>query len=50
MRIVIEIDAPADAVQGVKESVCMALERWGDGKVVEIIATEPEQMRIGGKR
>ena len=49
MRIVIEVDAPADATQGIKESLCMAIERWGTGRVVEITAKEPEQMKIGGK-
>lgn len=46
MRIVIEIDAPAELTQGIKEAVCMALEPWGQGRVVEVSGGETEQVRL----
>lgn len=47
MELRIKVDAPADAVIGIKETVCMTLERWGNAKVVEILDEPPEQMEIG---
>ena len=49
LRFVIEVDAPADATQGVKEKLVMDLERFGDVRVVRVEGVEPEQMRIGGQ-
>ena len=44
MKIVIECAAPLGAAQGIKESLCMFLERWGDARVVEIREDTVEQL------
>lgn len=51
-RITIQVDAPSEMIQGVKEDIATRLEKFGDAKVVEVQNDEPEQMRIsvGGVR
>lgn len=39
LRIVVDVDAPIYAAQGIKESLAMFLERWGDTNIQSI--TEP---------
>lgn len=46
MKIVIECKAPLGAAQGIKESLCMFLEQWGDARVVEIREDRAEQLRM----
>ena len=46
LRIVIEVTGEAVDPQGVKESVAMELERFGDVRVVEVRCIEPEQIKI----
>ena len=40
MRLIIDIKAHPGDVQGIKEAVCMALEKWGSGCVVEVVLNE----------
>lgn len=49
IRITVEIDAPAEAAQGVKEKLAMDLERFGGVRVVRVEAVAPEQLQIGGQ-
>lgn len=49
LRITVEVDAPAEAAQGVKEKLAMDLERFGDVRVVRVEGVEEEQMKIGGQ-
>lgn len=46
--IKIEVNAPHDMAQGIKEQLAVLLERWGDTRVVSVEERGPEQMRIGG--
>lgn len=49
--IVLQVNAPLHMAQGIKESLAMYLERFGDTKVLEVRA-EPgriEQTEIGGR-
>lgn len=51
MIIVLQVDAPLHMAQGIKESLAMYLERFGDTKVLEVRpdkAAQIEQMKIGG--
>ena len=51
MIIVLQVDAPPYMVQGVKETLAMYLERYGDTKVIDVRPDETaqiEQMKIGG--
>lgn len=41
--ITIRVDAPAGMAQGVKESLAMFLERYGDSKVIGIKEVLPKQ-------
>ena len=36
LRITLEVDAPAEAAQGVKEQIAMELEKYGDVRVVKV--------------
>lgn len=49
IRIIIDVEAPSGQAIGVKEDIAMYLERYGDCKVVDVIESLPEQMKIGGK-
>ena len=51
MIIVLQVNAPLHMAQGIKESLAMQLERYGDVKVLEVRPDNPgkiEQMAIGG--
>ena len=45
LKLTIEVDAPADAVQGVKEQIAMELERYGDVRVVKVEETGQRKWR-----
>lgn len=49
MTITIQVNAPPDAAQGVKEALAMWLERYGDARVVSVTVDRPEQMQIWRK-
>ena len=46
LTIRIEVDRPAGQAIGIKEDLAMYLEKFGDARVVEIIETKPEQLKI----
>lgn len=48
LTITIQVNAPPDAAQGVKEALAMWLEQYGDARVVSVTADWPEQMRMEG--
>lgn len=48
LTVVVRVNAPPDAAQGVKEALAMWLERYGDARVVSISGDMPEQMRMEG--
>ena len=51
MIIVLQVDAPLHMAKGIKESIAMHLERYGDTKVLEVRPDEGaqiEQLKIGG--
>lgn len=51
LTITVEVDAPAEDAQGIKERIAMDLERYGDVRVVNVKSSgyRPRQMEIGGK-
>lgn len=52
MIIVLQVNAPLHMAQGIKETLAMHLERYGDTKVIEIRPEESgkiEQMMMGGR-
>lgn len=49
LTITIQVNAPPDAAQSVKEALAMWLERFGDARVVSVTEDEPEQMQIWRK-
>lgn len=52
MIIVLQVKAPPFMAQGIKESLAMYIERFGDTKVLEVrLEDRPqEQMTMGGVR
>ena len=49
MIIVLQVNAPLHMAQGIKESIAMQLERYGDTKVLSIHAEETakqEEMKL----
>ena len=51
MIIVLQVNAPLFMTQGIKESLAMYLERYGDTKVLEVRPDnreQIEQLKIGG--
>ena len=52
MIIVLQVNAPPHMAQGIKESLAMTLEHYGDTKVLEVrIEEQPhEQMTMRGVR
>lgn len=50
MIIVVKVNAPMHMAQGIKETLAMQLERYGDTRVVEVRAEDPraEQTSIKG--
>lgn len=50
ITIVIQVDAPPDSAQAVKETLGMYMERFGDTRVVDIREDVPQQMTFGMTR
>lgn len=50
LTITIKANVPAANAQGIKESIAMDIERYGDCKVVSIVSDRghEEQMTMGG--
>lgn len=48
LRIILEVDAPPGQAIGIKESLAMAAEQYGDTRVVSVVESLPEQMKIQG--
>ena len=46
LTVVVRVNAPQGAAQGVKEALAMWLERFGDARVVSVTEDEPEQMSL----
>lgn len=46
IRVVVEVDAPTGQAIGVKESLAMWLERYGDTRVVAVEEVRPQQMKM----
>lgn len=46
LTVTVQVKAPPDMAQAVKEALAMWLERYGDARVVSIQADAPEQMTI----
>jgi hypothetical protein len=46
MIVVIKVDAPLHMAQGIKETLAMQLERFGDTKVLAIRADEEAQQEV----
>lgn len=42
LTITVEVNAPVELAQGVKEQIAMELEKFGDVRVVKIEETKPE--------
>lgn len=49
LTVTIRVNALPETAQGVKESLAMWLEQYGDARVVSVTTEEPRQMTIGGK-
>lgn len=52
LTITVEVNAPAELAQGIKERIAMDLERYGDVRVVSVKTSgyRPRQMEIGETR
>lgn len=48
LRIVVEVDRPAGQAIGIKESLAMYLEQFGDARVVEVKEIPHEQITLKG--
>lgn len=48
LRIVVEVDRPAGQAIGIKESLAMYLEQFGDARVVEVTEIPHEQITLEG--
>lgn len=46
LTVTVQVKAPPDMAQAVKEALAMWLEGYGDARVVSVVAKAPEQMRI----
>lgn len=46
LTITIQVNAPADMAQGVKEHLAMVLEQFGDTRVVSIVEDKPQQIKM----
>lgn len=44
--VTVEVDAPAELAQGVKEDLAMYLERFGLSRVVSVEAVYPRQLSL----
>ena len=45
LRITLEVEAPAEAAQGVQEQIAMELEKYGDVRVVKVEETGQRKWR-----
>ena len=50
LTVTVQVKAPPDMAQAVKESLSMWLECYGDARVVSVMTEAPKQMRIGRER
>lgn len=48
LRIVVEITGEVEDAQGVKEKLAMAMEKYGNVRVVSVTRKEDEQMKLEG--
>ena len=48
LRVVLLVDAPDGAAQGIKEKLAVDFERFGDVKVVEVKEINAEQIAMEG--
>lgn len=46
LTIILKVDAPAEAAQGIKEAAATLLEPLGAVRVVSVTAEVPEQMKM----
>lgn len=46
--ITVQVDSPAGQAIGVKEDLAMYCEKYGDVRVLSVMETHPEQLKIGG--
>lgn len=46
LRIILEVDAPPGQAIGIKESLAMASEQYGDTRVISVMEMLPEQMAL----
>lgn len=50
LTVTLEVKAPPESAQAVKEALAMYLERYGDTRVVSIKEDMPEQLRFDSIR
>lgn len=50
LTVTVQVKAPPDMDQAVKEDLAMWLERYGDTHVISVKAEAAEQMKIGRER
>lgn len=50
LQITINVNAQPHATHGIKESLAMFLERWGDSKVVEVKEIKPKDWQYEQQR
>jgi len=48
LKIIIYVNAPPGQAIGIKESIAMDLEKYGDVQVVSVTEIQEEQTKIGG--
>lgn len=48
-KIVLQVDAPPGSEMGIKETLGMYMERFGDTRVISITEEVPEQMGMGAQ-
>ena len=49
VRVVMDIDVPPGAEEGIKEQISTDFEKYGDVRVISVTVREPEQLQIGGE-
>lgn len=50
LRITINVNAPPEAAQSIKENLAMYLERWGDSRVVDVRSISFKELAIEQQR
>lgn len=51
MIVVVQVNAPPNMAQGIKEAIAMQLEKYGDTKVISIteeLPKQPQQIKMEG--